>query len=50
MHSTYNYETKEKGKTYEYIQLLPLDGINQEPAVEVKKYKDGTTYKTFSYQ
>ena len=48
IHSTYNYETKEKGKTIEYMQLLPLDGINQEPEIEVSKNKKlRMTYKTY---
>ncbi|WP_421920098.1 transglutaminase domain-containing protein [Marinifilum sp.] len=48
IHSTYNYETKKKGKTVEYIQLLPLDGINQEPLVEINKNKKSKmTYKTY---
>ena len=48
VHSTYNYETKEKGKTIEYIQLLPLDGINQNPKVKlVKGNNNEITYKTY---
>jgi hypothetical protein len=48
IHSTYNYETKEKGKTIEYIQLLPLDGINQEPVIKVRNDKKSKmTYKTY---
>ena len=39
IHSTYNYETKEKGKTVEYMQLLPLDGVNQEPVITISKNK-----------
>lgn len=35
IHSTYNYETDENGKTVEYMQLLPLDGVNQKPEIEV---------------
>lgn len=46
--SEYDYETDEKGLTLEYIELLPLDGYNQEP-----KYKErtdmetGVTFKTW---
>ncbi len=48
LHSTYNYETKEKGKTLEYIQLLPLDGINQKPEIEISENKiTKMTYKTY---
>lgn len=48
IHSTYNYETKEKGKTIEYIQLLPMDGINQEPVLEINENKKREmTYKTY---
>lgn len=48
VHSTYNYETKENGKTLEYIQLLPLDGINQEPEIKVSENKKtNMTYKTY---
>ena len=48
LHSTYNYETEESGKTVEYIQLLPLDGINQDPEIEVSKNKKANmTYKTY---
>lgn len=48
VHSTYNYETKEKGKHIEYIQLLPLDGINQKPIIDVNKdNKNKMTYKTY---
>jgi hypothetical protein len=48
IHSTYNYETKEKGKTVEYMQLLPLDGINQEPEIKVSNNKKSKMiYKTY---
>ena len=48
LHSTYNYETKEDGKTLEYVQLLPLDGINQKPIIQVfKDEKNNVTYKTY---
>lgn len=48
VNSTYNTETIEENKTIEYIQLLPLDGINQEPKVEISENtKTGMTYKTY---
>ncbi len=48
LHSTYNYETAEKGKTIEYIQLLPLDGINQKPILTINEYKKAEMiYKTY---
>ncbi len=48
LHSTYNYETKKEGKTVEYVQLLPLDGINQKPTVAISKGKKSKmTYKTY---
>ncbi|MFK7904582.1 MAG: transglutaminase domain-containing protein [Chitinophagales bacterium] len=48
LHSTYDYETEEDGKTVEYIQLLPLDGINQEPEIKVIENKKGNmTRKTY---
>ena len=46
--STFNTETKEENKTIEYIQLLPLDGINQEPKIEISESsKTSMTYKTY---
>lgn len=39
IHSTYNSQTLEDGKTMEYIQLLPLDGINQEPILNMETYE-----------
>ncbi len=45
IHSTYNLETTENGKTIEYIQLLPLDGINQEP--EIQEFTNKNTYMTY---
>lgn len=48
LHSTYNYETKEKGKIIEYIQLLPLDGINQTPEIKIfESEKSNMIYKTY---
>lgn len=46
--STFNSETKKENKTIEYIQLLPLDGINQEPNIEIfESSKTNMTYKTY---
>ena len=48
LHSTYNYETKENGKTIESVQLLPVDGINQIPIIQVyKDEKNNVMYKTY---
>jgi len=48
IHSTYNYETREDGKNISYIQLLPLDGLNQEPKIVViSNTKDNMTSKTY---
>jgi hypothetical protein len=48
--SEYNMETNSEGKTYNYIELLPLDYFNQEPQKEEdKREKSNTlwiTYKT----
>lgn len=41
IHSEYNYETWAKGRSVEYVNLLPLDGYNQEP-----KKKDEFVKKT----
>lgn len=40
--STYNTESYEPNKKVDYIQLLPLDGLNQKP--EVKRSKAGKSY------
>lgn len=48
VNSTVNLETKEKNKTIEYIQLLPLDGINQEPTVQEKRgSQTNMLYRTY---
>jgi len=47
IHSTYNYETKEEGKTIEYVELLPLDGINQKPIL--KEQKNNKTKMKYKY-
>jgi hypothetical protein len=48
--SEYNMETNSEGKTYNYIELLPLDYFDQEPQKEKdKREKSNTlwiTYKT----
>lgn len=48
--SEYNMETNSEGKTYNYIELLPLDYFDQEPQKEEdKREKSNTlwiTYKT----
>ena len=48
LHSTYNYETKENGKKVAYVELLPLDGINQEPIIiNYTSKQSKMVYKTF---
>jgi len=48
LHSRYNYETSEKGKQVEYVELIPLDGLNQLPKISQETYpKSGMTYKTY---
>ena len=48
LHSRYDFETKEKGKVRTYVELIPLDGLNQTPKFQEKKYpKSGTTFKTY---
>lgn len=48
VNSMYNTETNEKNKTIEYVQLLPLDGINQEPRVKISKNDEtGMTRKIY---
>jgi hypothetical protein len=48
--SEYNMETNSEGKTYNYIELLPLDYFNQEPQKEEDKREESNTlwitYKT----
>lgn len=41
LHSKYNFETFSKGKTIEYLEVLPIDGYNQTP-----KVKHETNYET----
>jgi hypothetical protein len=48
--SEYNMETNSEGKTYNYIELLPLDYFNQEPQKDEDKREESNTlwitYKT----
>ena len=47
LRSEYNYETWEKGRTVNYVELIPLDGLNQEPKFsEHTNTKTGVTFKT----
>ncbi len=50
LNSEYNYETKKRGKKVTYVELLPLDGLNQTPKVSSHKSKKtgvtSTVYKT----
>jgi hypothetical protein len=46
--STCNAETAAKGKVIEYIQLLPLDGLNNQPPVtSTTNEKTGVTHRTW---
>lgn len=48
VNSEYNMETKESGRVYNYIQLLPLDYYQQSPDKSEKKdEKTNTTWTTF---
>lgn len=48
LYSEYDYETNKKGNTRTYVELIPLDGFNQEPKVLEKKYlKSGITFRTY---
>ena len=48
VNSTYNLQTVEENKTIEYIELLPLDGINQDPTIVIQKNEEtGVAYKTY---
>lgn len=45
LNSEYNYETKKRGNVVEYVELIPLDGYNQEPKIKKhKSKKSGVTY------
>ncbi|BDD11537.1 hypothetical protein FUAX_39690 (plasmid) [Fulvitalea axinellae] len=45
--SAYDVETNGKDKTVEYVQLLPLDGINQKPEIRESKYKSGMVLRFY---
>ena len=48
LHSQYNLETRESGKLIEYVELIPLDGLNQVPKiVQEKNKKSNVSYKTY---
>ncbi len=48
LRSEYDYETNEKGKVKEYVELIPLDGYNQTPKFSEKYYESsGITFKSF---
>lgn len=48
LRSEYNFETKKRGKTVEYVELIPLDGYNQQPKYNKRKSKkSGVTYITY---
>ena len=48
LRSEYNYETDDRGKLMEYVELLPLDGYNQTPKVNSRRNAGSTVkiYKT----
>jgi hypothetical protein len=45
--SEYNMETNAEGKTYNYIELLPLDYFDQEPQKEEDKREKSNTLWIF---
>ena len=48
VHSEYNYETREKGKQVEYVELLPLEAERQTPKVSsTTNPKSGVTFKQY---
>ena len=48
LNSEYNYETWEKGKIVEYVELIPLDGFKQEPKSSVStNEKTEVTFKNY---
>jgi len=48
IHSEYNYETKVEGRTVQYMELLPIDGYQQEPKInEFTSEKTGVTYQNY---
>ena len=50
LHSTYDYETWNTGKNVEYVELLPLDGLQQTPKISERTSQISSvhfkTYKT----
>jgi len=48
IYSKYDNETEVKGKEIEYIQLLPLDGLNQSPQKQKQTNQEaGVTYTSY---
>lgn len=48
LRSTYDYETPEKGKTLDYVELIPLDGYNQSPEFSERTYEQsGMTFRIY---
>lgn len=48
LRSEYDYETRQRGKAVEYVELIPLDGYQQEPKISERTYEQsGMTFKTY---
>lgn len=48
LHNQYDIETFQKGKQIEYVELIPLDGLNQTPKISKKHFKkSNVTFKTY---
>jgi len=48
LRSEHDYETDEKGKIREHVELIPLDGYNQTPKISKKtREKTGVLFKTY---
>jgi transglutaminase superfamily protein len=48
LRSEYDYETREKGRVAEYVELIPLDGYNQTPKFSERlNKKSGVTFKSY---
>ena len=47
LHSEFDTETREKGKTIEFIELIPIDYFKQKPIVETYIDKGETVFKTY---
>ncbi|MFK8009765.1 MAG: transglutaminase domain-containing protein [Saprospiraceae bacterium] len=48
LRSQYNIETFKKGKKIEYVELIPLDGLNQNPKISKNLLKESNvTFKTY---